>query len=122
MKNLGIGTQELSQFKKRNLIYVDKTEIIHQLITSGTYYFLSRPRRFGKSLLVNTIKEIYRGNKDLFVDTWIYDKWNWDKKIPILKISFSSIAYKNLGLDKALESFFDQKAAEYNYKYTQKAL
>ncbi len=117
MKNLGLGIQELSEFKKRNLIYVDKTKIIDNLISSGKYYFLSRPRRFGKSLLVNTIKEMFKGNKDLFVDTWIYDKWNWEEKNPIIKISFSSLAYKNLGLESALEQYFDEKAFEYNYKY-----
>jgi len=117
MKNLGIGIQELSEFKKRNLIYVDKTKIIYNLISSGKYYFLSRPRRFGKSLLLNTIKEIYQGNKELFIDTWIYDNWNWKEKIPIIKISFTSMSYKNLGLETALEHFFDEKAFEYNYKY-----
>ena len=119
MKNLGIGIQELSQFKKKNLIYVDKTEIIHQLITTGTYYFLSRPRRFGKSLLVNTIKEIYLGNKDLFVDTWIYNKWNWEEKNPIIKISFSSISYREQGLKKGLELFFNNFAKKVNLTYTE---
>ena len=56
MKKLGLGIQEFSKFANENLIYVDKTKDIHKLITSSTYNFLSRPRRFGKSLLVNTIK------------------------------------------------------------------
>ncbi|MCD4817771.1 MAG: ATP-binding protein [Candidatus Cloacimonetes bacterium] len=119
MKNLGIGIQELSEFKKRNLIYVDKTKIIDNLISSGKYYFLSRPRRFGKSLLVNTIKEIFLGNKDLFVDTWIYDKWNWEEKNPIIKISFTSISYREQGLKKGLELFFDNFAKKVNLTYTE---
>ena len=119
MKNLGIGAQELSAFKKNNYIYVDKTEIIHNLITSGRYYFLSRPRRFGKSLLLNTIKEIFLGNKDLFVDTWIYDNWNWAEKNPIIKISFTCISYKEQGLKKGLELFFDNFAKRVNLIYTE---
>ncbi|MCD4817970.1 MAG: ATP-binding protein [Candidatus Cloacimonetes bacterium] len=119
MKNLGIGIQELSEFKKRNLIYVDKTEIINKLITSGKYYFLSRPRRFGKSLLVNTIKEIYLGNKDLFFDTWIYNNRNWEEKNPIIKISFSSISYREQGLKNGLELFFDNFAKKVNLTYTE---
>ncbi|MCI5125825.1 MAG: hypothetical protein D3925_15480 [Candidatus Electrothrix sp. AR5] len=56
MKKLGLGIQALSEFKDNNFIYVDKTEHIHRLIDNGKYYFLSRPRRFGKSLLINTLK------------------------------------------------------------------
>jgi len=74
MKKLGLGIQELSVFKEKNLIYVDKTELIHKLIEDGKYYFLSRPRRFGKSLLVNTIQELFSGNKALFEECWVYDK------------------------------------------------
>lgn len=81
MKKLGLGIQALSEFKANNLIYVDKTEIIHKLIDDGKYYFLSRPRRFGKSLLVNTIQELFSGNKALFEDYWVYDQWDWEKKI-----------------------------------------
>ena len=57
MKKLPIGIQDFSEIRSDNYIYVDKTEIIYKLI-QGKYYFLSRPRRFGKSLLINTIKEI----------------------------------------------------------------
>ena len=103
MKNLGIGKQKLSEFKKRNLIYVDKTEIINKLINSGTYYFLSRPRRFGKSLLVNTMEELFSGNKELFEDTWIYNNWDFEDKCPVIKISFDSLAYSKLGLEAVLE-------------------
>jgi Predicted AAA-ATPase len=66
MKNLPIGLQFLSEFAETNSIYVDKTRIIHQLVTTGKYYFLSRPRRFGKSLTVSTLQELFEGNKILF--------------------------------------------------------
>ncbi|PID26967.1 MAG: AAA family ATPase [Candidatus Cloacimonadota bacterium] len=107
MKKLGLGIQELSKLRKNNYVYVDKTEIIHRLITTGSYYFLSRPRRFGKSLLVNTIEEIFRGNKDLFKDTWIYDKWNFEERFPVIKISFSNLAYHSLPLEDVISKELD---------------
>jgi hypothetical protein len=93
MQRLSLGIQEYSEIKKHNCIYVDKTELIYNLISSGKAYFLSRPRRFGKSLLVNTIKEIFSGNRELFENTWIYDKIEW-KKSPIIKLDFSGISYR----------------------------
>ena len=66
MKKLPIGKQDLESLINGGYVYVDKTEIIHRLISTGSVYFLSRPRRFGKSLLVSTLKEIYSGNKELF--------------------------------------------------------
>jgi hypothetical protein len=71
MKNLPIGIQSLSEIHRRNGIYVDKTKYVFQLLTQRKYVFLSRPRRFGKSLLVSTIKEIFQGNLMLFKDLWI---------------------------------------------------
>jgi hypothetical protein len=68
---------------------VDKTNFAHKLITEGKYYFLSRPRRFGKSLLLDTFYQIFTGNRELFKDFAIYDKdWEW-KAYPIIKINFS---------------------------------
>ncbi len=103
MKKLGLGIQTLSKFKEKNLIYVDKTELIHKLIEDGSYYFLSRPRRFGKSLLVNTIQEFFSANKAVFEGCWVYDKWNWEKKYPVIKLSFAEINYRKHGLEEALE-------------------
>ena len=110
MKKLGLGIQDLSEFKERDLIYVDKTEIIYKLIDDGKYYFISRPRRFGKSLLVNTIQDIFSGNKLLFEGCAIYDKWNWKKKYPVVKISFAEISYRENGLKKALEIYLSKEA------------
>ena len=88
-KNLPIGFQKLKDFRDFNAIYVDKTEMVHRLATKGKYYFLSRPRRFGKSLLVDTFKELFQGNKELFEALWIHDKWDRNKKNPVLDISFA---------------------------------
>lgn len=116
MKKLGIGIQELSKFKEGNLIYVDKTEIIHRLVTSGEYYFLSRPRRFGKSLLVNTMKELFLGNKELFEETRIYEHWDWEATNPVLHMDFTGLDYKTFGLEKALNMELDRMAKDLGVK------
>ena len=66
MKKLPIDVSTFETLITNDYIYVDKTEIIHNLITTGRYYFLSRPRRFGKSLLVSTLKELFLGRQELF--------------------------------------------------------
>ena len=119
MKYLPIGIQEFSEFKKNNYIYVDKTKYIHQLLLNK-YYFLSRPRRFGKSLLLNTIKEIFKNNKELFKGLWIYDKIEW-KEHPVIKISMSNIGYDLLGLEKAIDNKLNRIAAEKNIKFSQQS-
>lgn len=116
MKNLPIGRQEFSELIRTNCIYIDKTEQIHKLFEQK-YYFLSRPRRFGKSLLLNTIKEIFLGNKELFNGLWIYDKINWVPH-PVLKISFSNIEYKTIGLAAAISNELDRIAQSYNLTFT----
>jgi hypothetical protein len=90
MKKLPIGIQSFENIRKDNYIYVDKTNYIYDLLNSGKYYFISRPRRFGKSLLVDTIKCLFEGKKELFEGLFIYDKWNWEEKYPVIKISFGS--------------------------------
>ena len=117
MKKLGIGIQKFSEFKENSLIYVDKTESIYKLLTQGKYYFLSRPRRFGKSLLVDTIKEIYSGSKELFKNLWIHNKWDFSKTNPVIKISFAGMDYKNLGLSEVLSKAFDKIASDYNAEF-----
>jgi hypothetical protein len=94
-KKLPIGIQTFSKIINDNYLYVDKTNIAHELIENGEYYFLSRPRRFGKSLFLDTLSEIFKGNKKLFDGLYIYDKWNWndENKFPVIKISFGSGKY-----------------------------
>ena len=65
-------------------------------------YFLSRPRRFGKSLIVSTLAELFRGSHELFKGTWIEDKWDWTQQSPIIHISFSSVSYRNQGLEAGI--------------------
>lgn len=103
-QKLPIGIQTFSTIRAEDYLYVDKTESIYRLITSGVYFFLSRPRRFGKSLTLSTIKSIYAGARDLFRGLWIEDQWDWSKIHPVLHFSFSSIGYKSLGLEAAIEA------------------
>jgi hypothetical protein len=89
-KKLPIGIQTLSKILLDDYYYVDKTALILQLINNGEYYFLSRPRRFGKSLLLDTFKEIFEGNEALFRGLAIHDQWDWSQTFPVIRISFGS--------------------------------
>jgi hypothetical protein len=91
MKKLPIGIQTFSEIRKENYIYIDKTKEAYELIDNYKYSFLSRPRRFGKSLFLDTLHNIFEGNKELFEGLYIYDKWNWDDKYPVIKFSFKTI-------------------------------
>lgn len=122
MKKLALGNQEFSEVIGNNCIYVDKTETIYKLITQRKYYFLSRPRRFGKSLLANTMKEIFLGSKEMFKGLWIYDKWDWEKTYPVIKISFSNIDHEGLGLKQAIDSMLDKIAVNYGYNLEMKSI
>ncbi|HBD96275.1 MAG: hypothetical protein A2015_13820 [Spirochaetes bacterium GWF1_31_7] len=95
MKNLPIGISNLQMIKENNMIYIDKTKIAYNLIINPGRYFLSRPRRFGKSLFLDTLKEIFDGNKELFKGLFVYDNWNWDKKYPVIKIDFAGGTVRN---------------------------
>jgi len=98
MKKLPIGIQTFHEIrdKEKNYIYIDKTNLAHQLIDKGKYYFLSRPRRFGKSLFLDTLKDIFEGKKELFEGLYIYDKWDWEITYPVIKISFGAGVVKSL--------------------------
>ena len=63
-----IGIQNFEKIRREGYVYVDKTEMIYRLVNEGSYYFLSRPRRFGKSLLISTLEAYLSGNKELFKD------------------------------------------------------
>jgi hypothetical protein len=94
-RKLPIGIQSLAEIILGGYYYVDKTPYVAQLIDQGKYYFLSRPRRFGKSLLLDTIKELFEGNKPLFSGLYIEDKWNWEKPYPVIRISLGDGALKS---------------------------
>ncbi len=85
---LPLGYQSFSDLRQDGCYYVDKTLLIWQMINEGRYYFLSRPRRFGKSLLVSTLKELFEGNEPLFRGLDIHPHWDWSVKHPVVRLSF----------------------------------
>jgi hypothetical protein len=92
LQKLPIGIQTFEKIRCDDYLYIDKTEQIKCLIDNGEYYFLSRPRRFGKSMLVSTLQSLFEGRRDLFEGLYIYDKWDWDTTYPVIKISFGGVA------------------------------
>ncbi|WP_069472940.1 ATP-binding protein [Candidatus Marithrix sp. Canyon 246] len=114
MKKLPIGIQTFSEIITENYLYVDKTKEITELLQGGKYLFLSRPRRFGKSLLISTLSEIFSGNQELFQGLYIYDKIDW-QSYPVIIIDFNKISYTNDEVFKtSLLSFLDEIATTYD--------
>ena len=107
---LPIGIQDFSDIRERGFVYVDKTARIHELLTgSGKSFFLSRPRRFGKSLLCSTLRAIFEGRRELFAEIAEQPalainslEWDW-KKHPVLRLDLNAGAYSSEGV-KALHS------------------
>ncbi len=97
MKKLPIGIQTFAKIREDDFVYIDKTDIALKLIKSGGgYFFLSRPRRFGKSLFLSTLKSIFRAEKALFKGLYIYDKYDWRISYPVIHISFGAGGYQSV--------------------------
>jgi len=121
MKLLPIGIQTFKDIIEGDFYYVDKTHFIPKL--TSKYYFLSRPRRFGKSLFLDTLKEAFSGNKELFKGLYLYDNWDWEKRYPIIKFDLSQ-AYPDTeeNLLESLKLFLDDTARSYNIKLTKRLI
>ena len=89
-RKLPIGIQTFREIREDNCYYVDKTPYIRRLLDEGKHYFLSRPRRFGKSLFVDTLKELFEGNEPMFRGLAIHDGWDWSVRHPVIRLSFGS--------------------------------
>ena len=96
-RRLPIGIQTFREIREDDCYYVDKTALIGQLVEGGKHYFLSRPRRFGKSLLLDTIKELFEGSEALFRGLAIHDQWDWGRPRPVLRLSFGSGQFSKPG-------------------------
>jgi len=90
-----IGIQNFEKIRKENFLYVDKTDIIARIVNSGNYFFLSRPRRFGKSLLLSTLHAYFDGRKDLFEGLAIADIETAWKKLPVLHLDLNTENYNS---------------------------
>ena len=108
-RRLPIGIQTFREIRERNCYYVDKTAYIRRLLDEGKHYFLSRPRRFGKSLFLDTCKELFETNEALFEGLAIHDHWDWSVRYPVVRLSFGSGNFKESGYVEA--SLMEQLAA-----------
>ena len=90
-RRLPIGIQTFRKVREDGCYYVDKTPYIETLVKGGTHYFLSRPRRFGKSLFLDTLKELFEGSGDLFESLAVHaGGWDWSVRHPVVRLSFGS--------------------------------
>ena len=87
-RRLPIGIQTFRKIREDDYYYVDKTGYLAQLTDDGTHFFLSRPRRFGKSLFLDTLKELFEGNEELFRGLAIHGSWDWSVRYPVVRLSF----------------------------------
>lgn len=93
LQKLPVTQSGFEAIREEGLLYVDKTQQMLRLINQGKYLFLSRPRRFGKSMLINTLKALYEGKKHLFEGLYVYDKWQWEV-YPVILLDFSVVNYR----------------------------
>ncbi len=112
MKDLPIGIQTFQGLREDNFIYVDKTEFVYEIARKRGSYFLSRPRRFGKSLFLNTLKSLFQGKKDLFEGLWIADKWDFSKIHPVIHFSFDKM--DNKILEESISSVINIHALKFD--------
>ena len=117
-RKLPIGIQDFEDLRTNGYVYVDKTKHIYNLVNDGKPYFLSRPRRFGKSLFLSTLEAYFLGKKELFEGLWIYSEEEksdnpW-QVYPVLKFSLASGEFTEQdGLRKKLKITLDQFEKKY---------
>ncbi len=94
-RRLPIGIQTFRTLREENAYYVDKTPYIRRLLDEGSHYFLSRPRRFGKSLFLDTLKEFFEGSEELFAGLFIHDRHDWSQRHPVVRLDFAGGTFKD---------------------------
>ena len=100
-RRLPIGLQTFRELREQDCYYVDKTAYIERLLDEGKHYFLSRPRRFGKSLFLDTLKELFEGNEELFAGLLHPRRHDWTVHHPVVRLSFGGGNFKEPGLLEA---------------------
>jgi len=102
-RKLPIGIQTFRKLREDDNYYVDKTGMAVDLVEQGSCYFLSRPRRFGKSLFLDTLKDLFEGHKDLFTGLAAETRWDWAVKYPVIRISFGAgVLHTSESLDQSI--------------------
>ena len=114
-KRLNTSNSIFKEIIENNGMYVDKTAFFYELVRDKGQYFLSRPRRFGKTLTLSTLKSIFEGEKELFKGLYIYDKpYDW-KKYPIIRLAFNSMSSNILeNIKENIEIELDMIAEDYD--------
>ena len=114
-----IGEQDFKSLREGKFLYVDKTEYIEKLIEGNKYFFLARPRRFGKSLFLSTLQYFFEGKRELFKDTYA-DTIDWDwEQYPVLRLDLNTDSYNEKGhLDSLLDNIFNKWEVKYDVKET----
>lgn len=93
---LPIGIQTFRTMREEGYYIRRKTPYLRRLVENGTHYFLSRPRRFGKSLLADTLKELFEGSEELFEGLAIHGHWDWSARHPVVRLSFGQGVFDRL--------------------------
>ena len=108
---LPIGLQTFAEVRELQCAYVDKTELVIKLAAEGKFYFLARPRRFGKSLFLDTLRNLFEGRRELFAGLYADEAdWEWDIKWPVIKLDMSSYFDKSAALDATLLNLLENNA------------
>ena len=111
LKKLPIGIQTFREIIEEGYVYVDKTDHAWALASSGKYYFLSRPRRFGKSLFLDTLKELHEGSEPLFRGLYIHAHWDWSRHRPVIRLDFAAgVVRTRAELDLRIERLLNENA------------
>ena len=112
-RRLPLGIQTFRELRELECYYVDKTTYVKRLLDKGKYYFLSRPRRFGKSLFLDTLKELFEGSEELFAGLYIHERWTWSARHPVVRLSFGGRHFASSGdLDANLAAQLDDIEVE----------
>ncbi len=113
MEKVATDIYTFARLREEGFTYVDKTGILHEMASgeSGAQFFMARPRRFGKSLAVSTLKSLFEGRRDLFRGLAIEPKWDWSKKWPVLHLDMGTMQYDTVeNLDRAMKDYFRAQA------------
>ena len=109
---LPLGLQSFSEVRKLNCAYVDKTPMAVKLASEGKFYFLARPRRFGKSLFLDTLRNLFEGKSEFFQGLYAENNWQWAVKYPVIKLDITSNFDKPAALDIRLLNLLENNAIE----------
>ena len=115
MERIATDIYTFSELRNEGFTYVDKTDALYAMASgeTGKQFFIARPRRFGKSLAVSTLKSLFLGERELFAGLAIEPKWDWSKRWPVLHLDMGTMQYDTVAeLDKSLRTYFCAQAAE----------